>query len=115
MANIFGEISPPPGVSNWINANPQGAVAGLIPFLNANVKLLIVVAGLYAFFNIILAGYAFLSTGDDPKKMEQAWAKIWQSLLGLIFVAGSFILAAIFGYIIFGDFTAILNPKITGP
>jgi len=116
MIGIFGEISPPPGVSNWINANPQGAVAGLVPFLNAIVKLLIVVAGLYAFFNIILAGYAFLSAGgDDPKKFEAAWAKIWQSLIGLMFVAASFILAAVFGYIIFGDATAILYPKITGP
>ncbi len=120
MIEIFGVIKPPAAVEKWIQtgysgAGGAGAVFGLIPFLNALVKLLIVVAGLYAFFNIIFAGYAFLSAGDDPKKFENAWAKIWQSLLGLIFVAGSFILAAIFGYIIFGKFDAILNPTITSP
>lgn len=118
MIQIFGEINPPPSVLKWGNffGYEAGAVPGLVPFLNTIVKLLIVVAGLYAFFNIILAGYAFLSAGgEDPKKFEAAWAKIWQSLIGLIFVAASFVLAAIFGYIIFGDYTAILNPKITGP
>jgi hypothetical protein len=89
--------------------------SGLISFANNLLKLIIGVAGLFAFFNIIIAGYTFMSAGGDPKKVEQAWAKIWQSLLGLLFVAGSFVLAAIFGWLIFGDASAILVPKIYGP
>ena len=81
-------------------------------FLNLALKLLMVGGGIYALFNLVLAGYAFLSAGDDPKKMEGAWAKIWQTALGLIFMAGAFVLAAIFGLLIFGDAGAILNPKI---
>ena len=74
-----------------------------------------VIGGLFAFFNLVIAGYGFLSAGDDPKKIEAAWKKIWQSMLGLLFILGSFILAAIFGYLLFGDATAILKPKIYGP
>lgn len=80
--------------------------------LNLAVKVLLVGGGIYALFNLILAGYAFLGAGDDPKKMEGAWARIYQTALGLVFMAGAFVLAAIFGLLIFGDAGAILNPKI---
>lgn len=81
-------------------------------FLNLALQLLLIGGGIYALFNLVLAGYAFLGAGDDPKKMEGAWAKIWQTALGLIFMAGAFVLAAIFGQLIFGQWDYILNPKI---
>ena len=108
---FFGCISPPPGVSQYGSLKDQG----LIFFANNVLKLIIVGAGIYAFLNIIIAGYGFLSAGGDTKKVEQAWNKIWQSLLGLAFVAGSFVLAAIFGWLIFKDPRAILSPQIYGP
>lgn len=114
--DIFGPISPPPGVNQWIPKGSSGDVArGLLPFANAIVKLLIVVGGLYAFLNIIFAGYQFMSAGGDSKQMEKAWAKIWQSLLGLLIVAGSFVLAVIFGKLLFNDPMAILQPQIYTP
>jgi len=85
---------------------------GLGNFLNLLLKVIIVGGGIYALFNLVLAGYAFLGAGDDPKKVEGAWAKIWQTALGLLFMAGAFVLAAIFGQLIFGSWDFILNPKI---
>lgn len=113
MIEVFGPIDAPEAIKKW--AGETGAAPGLIPFLNAFLKLLIVMGGFYALLNIIFAGYGFLSAGDDPKKMEAAWAKIWQSLLGLLIIAGSFVLAGIIGYLVFGSTTAILSPEITGP
>lgn len=118
MIQVIGEIQPPSGVERWIRERtpgPAGRVPGLVLFLTALIRLLIVIAGLYAFFNVVLAGYGFLSAGDDPKRMTAAWNKIWQSALGLAIVAGSFVIAAIFGYLVFGSPTAILTPQITGP
>ena len=109
MFQFFGQISPPPGVSNYGNYD-----VGLMSFGNNILKLMIVIAGLYAFINIIVAGYDFLSAGGDSKKLEGAWGKIWQSLIGLALIAGSFVLAAIFGWLIFKDPTAILSPKLYG-
>jgi hypothetical protein len=88
---------------------------GLIVFLNNILKLVVVIAGLFAFFNVIIAGYQFMTAMGDPKGITSAWNKIWQSLVGLVLVAGSFVLAAIFGWLLFGDATAILQPKIYGP
>jgi hypothetical protein len=85
---------------------------GVGNFLNIIIKLLIVGGGIYALFNFILAGYGFLSAGDDPKKAEAAWAKIYQTAIGLLFMAGAFVLAAIFGKLIFNDYGFILNPQI---
>jgi hypothetical protein len=119
MFAIFGQINPPPAIAKWNPAgcSPYGSTVacGLLPFINGLIKLAIVVAGLYAFLNLIFAGYGFITAGGDSKATEQAVGKIWQSLIGLLLVAGSFVLAAIFGYLIFGDASAILYPKITTP
>jgi len=117
MFQIIGTIEPPPGVSKWISQYPApgGKIPGLVPFLNALLKLVIVLAGLFAFFNLIIAGYQFMSAGGDPKKIGEASSKIWQSLIGLLIVAGSFVLAAIFGWLLFGDPQALIIPKIYGP
>lgn len=109
--NPFGNVQPPPGVSVYGDLS-QG---GLVVFLNNVLKLLVVIAGIYALLQFIFAGYQFLSAGGDSKKVEEAWGKIWQSLVGLVIVAGAFTLAAVFGYLIFGDAMAILRPKIFTP
>ena len=109
--SIFGEVKPPPGVEEFGGGNLQG----LPVFINNLIKLLIVGAGIFTVINLVLAGYAFLSAGDDPKKIQGAWAKIWQSLLGLAFAAGAFVLAAIFGKLLFNDPNALLQLRIFGP
>lgn len=114
MLQIFGQITPPePFKTKYGSFNQTGG--GLIGFFNNLLRFLIVVGSLWAFINLVLAGYGFLGAGDDPKKVASAWQKIWQSMIGLLFILGSFILAAIFGYLLFGDPQAILNPKIYGP
>ena len=102
----FGTVSPPTGVAS---------VETGLPTLVGNIlKTLIVIAGVYAVFNFVLAGYAFMSAGDDPKKVQGAWQKIWQTLIGLIFAAGAFVIAALVGQLIFKDANALLQIKIFG-
>lgn len=107
-SNPFGSIAPPSALSKY-GDNPASAIGTVIQYA---IWILITGAGIYALFNLILAGYAFLSAGDDPKKITGAWAKIWQTALGLTIAAAAFVLARIFGQLIFGDPTFILNPKI---
>jgi hypothetical protein len=107
-ANPFGTISPPSAIAKY-SSSPGAGIGNLIQTV---IWILIVGAGIYALFNFILAGYGFLSAGDDPKKITGAWAKIWQTALGLTIAAGSFILAALFGQLIFGSWTFIIKPTI---
>ena len=107
LSDLFGTITPPSPIAKYSDPG-----AGLGALLNTFLKVMIVGAGIYALFNLIFAGYAFMSAGDDAKKVGGAWAKIWQSLLGLTIAAGAFVLAAIFGQLIFGDWEFILKPSV---
>jgi len=110
VASIIGPITPPEGVIKY-----GDSPGGLFLFLNNIMKLLIYGAGLFTLFNIILAGYGFISANGDQKAIETAWSKIWQSLLGLVIAAGSFVLAGVIGWIVFGNPQAIIQPKIYAP
>jgi len=109
--SFFGQIKPPPGVDKYSSTHGEG----LIKLLNNVLRLAVVGAGLFALFNFIIAGYKFMTAGGEPQKISNAWAKIWQSLVGLLICAGSFTLAAVAGKLIFGHYDAILNPKIYAP
>ena len=111
-ANIFGTISPP--YTGKFN-NDVGLNFGPIVLFNNIIRLLFLVGGLIAFLNIVLAGLQFLNAGGDPKAIEQAWNKIWQSLVGLLIMVASFIIMAVAGILLFGSPTAILLPKLYGP
>jgi hypothetical protein len=106
--NPFGVVTVPTSILST-SATPGEAIGKLIQYA---IWILIGAAGIYALFNFIFAGYAFLGAEGDPKKIEAAWAKIWQSALGLAIAAGALVLAAIFGQLIFGDAKAILYPSI---
>ncbi len=107
---IFGTVNQPPGISRYGDFDP-----GINNFLNNIIKTLIVFAGLYALFNLLFAGYMFLGAGGDPKKVADAWAKIWQTVLGVTIAAGAFVLAALIGQVVFDDPNALLQLRIFGP
>ena len=103
---MFGTVNAP---ETNFGTDPGLAIGKLIQF---SLRLLIIGAGIYALFNLVLAGYSFMSAGDDAKAVSAAWAKIYQTIIGLAFAAGAFVLAAIFGQLIFGDWNFLLSPKI---
>lgn len=108
----WGRVNPPPGVKVY---SSTGDISGLQKLLTNGVRTLIVIAGIYAFINIILAGYSFMSAGGNSEKVANSWSKIYQTMIGLIIAAGSFVLAAIFGKIVFGDANALLQLRIFAP
>jgi hypothetical protein len=110
LAQIIGNIPIPTAISKYGNFD-----VGVVRFMNNIFKVLIVIAGVYALLNMLFAGLQFMSASGDSKAVEKAFAKIWQSLIGLLIVAGAFVLAAVFGWLLFGDPGAILNPAIYGP
>lgn len=112
QANPFGTVTIPGKLTSIYGAEAGPAFGKLIQF---GLRALVVGAGIYALFNLVLAGYSFMSAGDDAKKVSGAWAQIYQTLIGLAFAAGAFVLAAIFGQLIFGEATFLLKPTIPTP
>ena len=108
---IWGTVNPPPGVSTFSG----GQIEGLRTFVSILINSMIVIAGVYAFINFIIAGYSFLSAGGKPDKIANAWSKIWQSMLGLLITAGSFVLAGVLGRLLFGQWDALLQLRFYTP
>ena len=115
-SGIFGSITDPWG-STGLNVPGYGGGEGqgLIVLLSNLLRAVVVCAGIFSLINLIIAGYSFMAAQGNPDKISEAWNKIWQTLVGLLIVAGSYLLAAIFGYIVFGDVNAIIQPQIYGP
>jgi hypothetical protein len=112
MLQIFGTVKNP---LLYGNAFGDGTNGGLVLFLTNILRLVFVVAGMYALINFILAGFQYMTAAGDAKALTAAWARIWQTLLGLIIIVSSFALAALIGYVMFGDASFILSPKVWGP
>ncbi|MBU1326587.1 hypothetical protein KKB64_00170 [Patescibacteria group bacterium] len=106
--DIVGAVTNP--LPNYGNVD-----TGLILFFSNILRLVFVAGGIFAFINIVVAGFQYMTAAGDTKLLTAAWNRIWQSLVGLIIIVGSFAFASLFGYLIFGDAGFILNPKIYGP
>lgn len=64
--------------------------------LVANLYLtIVIVSGIYAFINLGLAGFQYISSSGDKVGLEQARIKITHSLLGLAIVVAAFAIAAV--------------------
>lgn len=110
----IGKITIPPNIPLLIDP-VSGKLTGLIAFGNTILRLAFIIGGIWALLNIVLAGYGFLGAGGDPKNITKAWARMWQSMVGLMIIVSSFALAAIIGIVVFNDPTAILIPKLPKP
>ena len=67
VANPFGQATIPVPITNIYGTEAGPAFGKLIQF---GLRALIVGAGIYALFNLVLAGYSFMSAGDDSKKSQ---------------------------------------------
>jgi len=105
MIGIFGNIVNP-------TTYTSSGGSGLFTFLSNILKFVGVIGGIYMIIQIIMAGFDYISASGDTKKTEIAWAKIWQSILGLVIISSAFIIAGLVG-----RFTGIniLKPTIYGP
>jgi hypothetical protein len=107
-AHAQNVIGPVPNPTRF--ASPNGE--GLFLFLGNILKLVGTVAGIYMIIQIILGGIGYISASGDPKKAQMAWAKIYQSLMGMIIISSAFVLAAVVERI---TGIRILSPIIYGP
>ena len=111
---IVGSVSPPPHLGNT-GYGAEVTEGGLISLISNIIKLVMAVGGLWAFINIILAGLAYIQSGDKPEEIQKAGQRIYMSVIGLVIMLGSFLLTGLISWLLYGDATYILNPQIYGP
>lgn len=106
MLSVFGPKIENP--TKYTSAQGQG----LFDFLGNILKFAAVAGGIYMIIQIILAGFDYINAAGDAKKLENAWAKIWQSLIGLAIISAAFIIAGVIGRL---TGLNILSPTLYGP
>jgi hypothetical protein len=113
---IFGKITNP---LNTLNSSGYGDLngtgGGLTAFLSNIIKFITIIAGLFALFNLVSAGIGYISSGGDPKGIEDAKNRIFMSLIGLVIIVAAFSITAIISKLLFGEYWILINPQIYGP
>lgn len=89
--DIFGKISPPPGISSSMASDP---VAGLGKFIGTVVNLVIVASGLFMLIYLLWGAFDWIASGGEKEKVEKAQQKITNALIGIVLV---FVVLTIFG------------------
>lgn len=116
MLGIFGTIDNPLGSAAFPEAAGYASVEGGLATLISNVvRLVTIAAGLFSFANLLIGGFTYITANAEAEKLVQAWAKIWQSLIGMIIIVGAFALTGIISQLLYGDYMTILKPVIYGP
>lgn len=83
-----------------------------IGFFNIILKIVYITAGIYVFFNFIVAGFRFLAASDKPETITQVKDIILKSLIGLLIIVLSVVFAALIGWLFYDSPTAILAPQL---
>lgn len=106
---LFSEITPP---VTKLTPPPDGAGAVII-LLNFVLKIVFFAAGLYSFWNFVVAGYTLVGSGGEAKSLESARDKLIWTFVGLLVMVGAVVIAGLIGMIVYGKWDAIINPKFT--
>jgi hypothetical protein len=115
-ASIIGSIEKPPGVAAFDNATGAGADGiGLLIFISNLIRIGTIIAGIWVMFNIVLAGWMYISGSGDSGQHAKVRDSITNSVLGLIVIVSAYTIAGLIGLLFFGDAAYFLNPTIPTP
>ncbi len=113
QSNPFGTIQAPEAIEQYGALGSGGS--GLAGFISNLIVFITVVGGLWALFNIIMAGFSLVTAGGDTKKIGEVGNKISMTFFGLLIMIAAPVLAALIGQFLLGDATFFLRPVFKGP
>ena len=77
-----------------------GNDATIAKLVNPLISNVLIISGLFAFFTIIFAGFAYITASGDKGKTEQAQNMLNYGILGLIVVGAAFLITRIIGAVL---------------
>lgn len=94
--SIFGKISPPPALADFLKTNPTGAGA-ISDFLSRLVILIFSIATIALIFMILWGAFEWLVSGGDKEKLSSAQKRIINAIIGIILFAIAFAIIRVLG------------------
>lgn len=114
--NPIGTIDKPEVVKNFDSAGNIGAdQIGILFFASRMITFITIIAGIWAFANVLLAGYTYITSSGNSQTHIQVRDRLTMSVLGLVLIVSVYAVAGILGTIFFGNASYFLNPTISGP
>lgn len=74
-----------------------GNDATISKLVNPLINNVLIISGLFAFFTIIFAGFAYITASGDKAKTEQAQNMLNYGILGLVVVVVAFLITRLVG------------------
>lgn len=96
IKDIFGTITPPSPIANFIGSDKTGAGA-ISQFLSNLVNLIFSVAAIVLIFMILWGAFEWLTSGGDKEKLSSAQKRIINALIGILLFAVAFAIIAVIG------------------
>ena len=106
--SLFGTVETPAFLAGY------GEGGGLIVFINNLLTFAIIVGGLIVLFNVVMAGFTYLTAGTDSKASEKVVSSLTNSLWGIALMVLAPALLAVIGFLFFQDSSFFLNPSLGG-
>ncbi len=96
LPGVTGSIKGPLGTLGGSSIGSNFTIGGI---LSAAIPLVFAFAGLGLLLMLISAGYAFLTSAGDAKKMEQGKSRLTNALVGFILVFAAYWIVQLTGNI----------------
>lgn len=111
---VLGGIEIPVGVWQYTPIGLQTSESiGIVGFASVLLKVFTIICGLWFMFNVIFAGFLFISSSTDSATFGKVKDSLYFSLIGLFLLAIAYMVAGVIGTIFFGNAGFILNPTLT--
>jgi len=104
-AEDIGEVTAPPWISKWTRTTDTDGGQAVFRLIGTVIVIATTIAGIFFVIQLITAGFLYISSNGDPKKIDMASQKILQSLIGIIVVASAMTLGTVVGRIVGIDIT----------
>ncbi len=79
----------------------EGKFTSIASIVNAFVTPILSIAGIALFLFIVIAGFKYMASGDDPKAKDGAKGQLTSAVVGFVIIFGAYwivqIISAVFG------------------
>lgn len=100
----LGTIGEGPGLGPFTKTEPVMALTNIISIA---IGVMTIGAGIFFLFQVIIAGYNYLSAGGDAKLIETAGKKITNAIIGLLIVVVAYAFLSLLGTLLGVEFLDI--------
>ena len=102
-----------PGISKYrpMGQNTTESI-GIVLFASRLLRIFTIVCGMWFMFNMIYAGYLFITSSGEAAVFNKFKESLLYSLIGLIIIATAYLIAGLIGAVFFGDPGFIIRPTL---